>query len=68
MRKDFTPQVETREIDDCDLDNVSGGLGVLGIDTAGVVAPVLGTVEGALPVTGTVLNLLPAQVTGLAGL
>lgn len=28
MRNDLTPQVETCEIDDSDLDNVSGGLGI----------------------------------------
>lgn len=66
----FTPQVETREISDADLDNVSGGLvgglvntaeGVTGLNTApvtGTVAGVVGTVEG---ITG--LNTAP--VTGI---
>lgn len=30
MRKDSTPQIETREMSDSDLDGISGGLGVSG--------------------------------------
>ncbi|MFF9209111.1 MULTISPECIES: type A2 lantipeptide [unclassified Streptomyces] len=68
-----TPQVQTAEISDTDLDNVSGGLSVNALNTAtgalngiapvsGVVDTVVGTVEG---VTG--LNTAP--ITGLvAGL
>ncbi|MFG2881365.1 type A2 lantipeptide [Streptomyces sp. NPDC048297] len=68
-----TPQVETVEISDAELDNVSGGLSVNALNTAtgalngiapvaGVLDTVVGTVEG---VTG--LNTAP--VTGLvAGL
>jgi hypothetical protein len=66
---DFTPQVETREIADSDLDNVSGG--VLGLDVAGVVAPVLGLADSVAPVSGTVsqvTGMLPQQATGLLGL
>lgn len=51
MRQDFTPQVETREIADSDLDNVSGGVGV-NLD------PALGAAQSALPVS---------EVTGLVG-
>ncbi|MFF1448443.1 type A2 lantipeptide [Streptomyces sp. NPDC058274] len=68
-----TPQVETVEISDAELDNVSGGLAVHAVGTvtdlvdsvapvSGLVGTVVGTVEG---VTG--LNTAP--VTGLvAGL
>ncbi|MGW7517301.1 type A2 lantipeptide [Streptomyces sp. NPDC054796] len=65
---DFTPQVETREISDSDLDNVSGG--VLGP----VVGDVVGTVDSVAPVsevTGTVSQVTgvnTSAVTGLAGL
>jgi hypothetical protein len=68
MRKDSTPQVETREISDSDLDNVSGGL-------LGPVLETVWTVDSALPslsdMTGVVsgatgLNVAP--LTGLAGL
>ncbi|MFI9101761.1 type A2 lantipeptide [Streptomyces fildesensis] len=69
MRNDFTPQVETREISDSDLDNVSGGVGVgVGVDGLSV-GDIVGNVESALPVSlplSTVTGLLPAQVNGLA--
>ncbi|MEZ0092345.1 type A2 lantipeptide [Streptacidiphilus sp. EB129] len=73
MRKDFTPQVETREISDSDLDNVSGGVGLLGLDVSGVTTPVLGAAESVLPISisqtvSQVTSLVPGQVTGLAGL
>ncbi len=66
---DFTPQVETREIADSDLDNVAGG--VLGLDVSAIVSPVMGTVDGIAPVSGTVAQvtgMLPSQVTGALGL
>lgn len=46
----YTPQVETAEISDSDLDNVSGGL----------VGNATSTVEGIVPVSGVV-----GSVTGL---
>ncbi|MDH6120807.1 type A2 lantipeptide [Kitasatospora sp. GAS204B] len=71
MRNDFASQIETREISDSDLDNVSGGIAA-GVSALGVGAGVnvglgdlLGTVESIVPVsqvTGLVSN-----VTGLAG-
>lgn len=72
MRNDFTSQVETREIADNDLDNISGGVG-LGLGVNGLsVGDTIGTVESVLPVSlplSTVTGLLPAQVNGLvAGL
>ncbi|MEV6505393.1 MULTISPECIES: type A2 lantipeptide [unclassified Streptomyces] len=68
-----TPQVQTVEISDAELDNVSGGLSVNALGTvtnlvdgvvpvSGLVDSVIGTVEGT-----TGLNVAP--VTGLvAGL
>lgn len=58
---DFTPQVETREISDADLDNVSGGL----LD--GLVGTATSTVDGVVPVTGTVTGLV-GTAEGLTGL
>ena len=73
MRKDFTPQVETREISDSDLDGVSGGVGILGLDVSGVTSPVLSATGSLLPsgvgqTLSQVTSLVPGQVTGLAGL
>jgi hypothetical protein len=68
--RSFTPQVETSEISDADLDNVSGGLSIsggaisaLGGVSGGVSVDGLGEVLGALP-----LNLSLPQVTGGATL
>lgn len=59
---DFTPQVETREIADADLDNVSGGL------VGGVAGNVVGTAEGTVAqVTGTASQVTGLDVAGLAG-
>jgi len=68
-----TPQIQTAEISDADLDNVSGGLSVHAVGTVtgvvsgiapvpGLVDSVVGTVEGATglntsPVTGLVAGL-----------
>ncbi|GGV39059.1 type A2 lantipeptide [Streptomyces griseoflavus] len=68
-----TPQVQTVEISDADLDNVSGGLSVNAVNTltgavdgiapvSGLVDTVVGTVEGATglntaPVTNLVAGL-----------
>ncbi|RAG87541.1 type A2 lantipeptide [Streptacidiphilus pinicola] len=73
MRSDFTPQVETREIADTDLDGVAGGLGLgagaglnglggLGVHVNGV-GDALTTVGNIVPVGGLV-----STVTGLTGL
>ncbi|MGW1376832.1 type A2 lantipeptide [Streptomyces sp. NPDC002446] len=53
---DFTPQVQTQEISDADLDNVSGGL------VGGVLGSVTGTVDSVAPVSGVV-----GEATGLVG-
>jgi len=71
--RNTTPQVETRELADGDLDNISGGVGVgVGIDGLGLndlIAPLtsvlpVGQVTGL--VTGATSTL--SGVTGLAGL
>ncbi|MET8680189.1 type A2 lantipeptide [Streptomyces sp. NPDC004647] len=68
MRNDSTPQVETREIADSDLDNVSGG--VLGV----AVGQTVSTAESLLPVSqvngiaSEATGINTAGVTGLAGL
>ncbi len=62
MRNDFTPQVETREIDDADLDGVAGGVGI-GLLGASVKVPVAGIVGGVADLAG----LTTSGVTGLPG-
>ncbi|MFJ4621733.1 type A2 lantipeptide [Streptomyces sp. NPDC088812] len=56
-----TPQVETVEISDADLDNVSGGLSVNALGT------VTGLVDGVAPVTGLVDGVV-GTVEGVTGL
>jgi hypothetical protein len=56
-----TPQVETVEISDADLDNVSGGLSVNAIGT------VTGLVDGVAPVSGLV-DTAVGTVEGVTGL
>ncbi|PZT71211.1 type A2 lantipeptide [Streptomyces sp. SW4] len=68
-----TPQVETVEISDAELDNVSGGLSVNAVGTVtGVldsVAPVSGLVNTAVGTVEGVTGLNTAPVTNLvAGL
>ncbi|MFF9905801.1 type A2 lantipeptide [Streptomyces olivaceus] len=55
------PQVETTEISDADLDNVSGGLNVNAVGT------VTGLVDGVAPVSGLV-NTAVGTVEGVTGL
>jgi len=65
MRKDTTAQVETREISDSELDNVSGGL-------LGPVVQTIWTVDSVLPsvsdVTGLVSGVSGVDTTPLTGL
>ncbi|MFC8373894.1 MULTISPECIES: hypothetical protein [unclassified Streptomyces] len=68
-----TPQVETAEISDTDLDNVSGGLSVNAVNalTGAVdgIAPVSGLVDTAVGTVEGVTGLNTAPVTNLvAGL
>jgi len=68
-----TPQVETVEISDAELDNVSGGLSVNALGTVtGLVdsiAPVTGLVNGVVNTVEGVTGLNTAPVTNLvAGL
>ncbi|MGH3310698.1 MAG: type A2 lantipeptide [Streptomyces sp.] len=67
---DFTPQVETREIADSELDNVSGGVLGAAVGAVDSVSPV--SVTGTLgTVTDTVegtTGVNTAGVTSLAGL
>ncbi|MEU2285268.1 type A2 lantipeptide [Streptomyces sp. NPDC013178] len=56
-----TPQVETVEIADADLDNVSGGLSVNALGTA------TGLVDGIAPVSG-LLDTAVGTVEGVTGL
>ncbi|EDY59870.1 MULTISPECIES: hypothetical protein [Streptomyces] len=56
-----TPQVETVEISDADLDNVSGGLQLNALGT------VTGLVDGVAPVSGLV-NTAVGTVEGVTGL
>ncbi|MEW1647433.1 MULTISPECIES: type A2 lantipeptide [unclassified Streptomyces] len=56
-----TPQVETVEISDAELDNVSGGLSVNALGT------VTGLVDGVAPVSGLVDTAI-GTVEGVTGL
>ncbi|MFG2633923.1 type A2 lantipeptide [Streptomyces sp. NPDC048362] len=56
-----TPQVETVEISDAELDNVAGGLSVNALNT------VTGTVNGIAPVSGLV-DTVVGTVEGVTGL
>ncbi|MEU7469033.1 type A2 lantipeptide [Streptomyces sp. NPDC044984] len=56
-----TPQVETIEISDADLDNVSGGLSVNAVNT------LTGAVDGIAPVSGLV-DTAVGTVEGVTGL
>jgi hypothetical protein len=56
-----TPRVETAEISDADLDNVSGGLSLNAVGT------VTGLVDGVAPVSGLV-NTVVGTVEGVTGL
>ena len=60
--RNFTPQVETAEIADSDLDSISGGVGLSGgVSFSGGVG-----VDGVSDLVSTATNLLPlGTVTGL---
>ncbi|MET8827246.1 type A2 lantipeptide [Streptomyces sp. NPDC004610] len=56
-----TPQVETAEISDAELDQVSGGLSVNAVST------VTGAVDGIAPLSGAV-DTVVGTVEGVTGL
>jgi hypothetical protein len=58
MRKDSAAQVETREISDSDLDNVSGG----------VLGPVFGTLGTVDELLGSTLGEVTSLVSGVTGI
>ncbi|WP_418960168.1 type A2 lantipeptide [Streptomyces tritici] len=58
----MNPQIETMEISDADLDNVSGGLG------GGVVAHSTVALDGIAPAVTPLVGSLVAQVEGVTGL
>jgi bacteriocin-like protein len=64
MRKDATSQIETCEISDSELDNISGGIAGAAVNAAGYGAYVgVGDVVGA---AGSQVHSLPvSQFTGL---
>ncbi|CAL9341670.1 type A2 lantipeptide [Streptomyces sp. enrichment culture] len=68
-----TPQVETAEISDAELDNVSGGLSVNAVNTltgaVDSIAPVSGVLDTAVDTVEGVTGLNTAPITNLvAGL
>jgi hypothetical protein len=72
MRNDFTPQVETAEIADAELDNISGGVAsasasAFGYGAGVATGDVVGTAESiaaTLPVS-QVAGLATVQTTGI---
>jgi hypothetical protein len=68
MRKDSTPQVETREISDSDLDTVSGGILGPVLDAVWTVDSLLPTVSDVAGLATSATGLNVAPLTGLAGL
>jgi hypothetical protein len=64
VHKNFTPQVETCEISDSELDGISGGLASVGVDAGPASVFVsIGDVAGAL--TSAATSLPVSQLTGL---
>ncbi|MEV8531440.1 type A2 lantipeptide [Streptomyces sp. NPDC051211] len=58
----FVPQVQTQELSDADLDNVSGGL------FGGVVSHTTAAVDGIFPAAGPLAGSVIGTVEGLTGL
>ncbi|MEU0052309.1 type A2 lantipeptide [Streptomyces sp. NPDC006184] len=57
-----TPQVQTAEISDAELDNVSGGLSVNTLNST------LGTVNAVAPGVNGLVNTVVGTVEGVAGI
>ncbi|NJP47299.1 type A2 lantipeptide [Actinacidiphila epipremni] len=68
MRKDSTPQVQTREIADSELDTVSGGILGPVLDTVWSVDSSLPSVSDVAGLATSATGLNVAPLTGLAGL
>lgn len=68
MRKDSTPQVETREISDSDLDGISGGILGPVLETVWSIDAMLPTVSDVTGAATSATGLNVAPLTGLAGL
>ncbi|CAG7646748.1 type A2 lantipeptide [Actinacidiphila bryophytorum] len=68
MRKDSTPQIETREISDADLDGISGGILAPVLDTVFTIDSMLPTVSDVAGLATSATGLNVAPLTGLAGL
>ncbi|MEU5211041.1 hypothetical protein [Streptomyces sp. NPDC020742] len=62
MRNGFTPEIDTREISDSELDGVSGGLASLGGEIAGHGATV--TVGDAVGTAGSLAPAVPGSPLG----
>ncbi|MDX3225070.1 type A2 lantipeptide [Streptomyces sp. ME19-01-6] len=60
------PKVTTQEISDAELDNVAGGLGVVG-DALGTVDSLTGAVGIAATATSTVDGVTGLNTTGIIG-
>lgn len=72
MRNDFTPQVETGEISDSELDNISGGMAGAGAHVAGngaalSIGDVVGTAQSLAPAVpvSQVAGLVSVRTTGI---
>ncbi|MET7520366.1 hypothetical protein ABZS88_44935 [Streptomyces sp. NPDC005480] len=66
------PQVQTQEISDADLDNVSGGISGVASLGAPLVGGIAGAVSsdplGASPLSGSLSGAVGGNVLGVAGL
>ncbi|WP_329233231.1 hypothetical protein OHB07_26835 [Streptomyces sp. NBC_00111] len=66
------PQVQTQEISDADLDNVSGGLGgAVSLDApviGGIAGGVSADLTGVAPLAGGIAGAVGANVLGVAGI
>ncbi|OEU90188.1 hypothetical protein DB35_02485 [Streptomyces abyssalis] len=66
--RDITPQIETSELSDADLDNVSGGVGAtVGGNLAAGLDGVAGSVAGGVDGVGGVAGSVAAGAPGLTG-
>ncbi|MBW1597077.1 type A2 lantipeptide [Streptomyces sp. JJ38] len=65
---DFAPQIETREIDDAELDNVAGGVAGASVNAGGALdVTAMADVDGAAAGLTAPVAGLAAPVAGLTG-